>query len=211
MYGWLHDLEHAQLVSYAKVSRQTATDYMQHFRQLAAMMIEEDRLVIGGQGIEVEIDESKFAKRKYHRGHSVGTKDWVVGAIEKHLRTGELKKRFWAVIVKDRSRATLEPIIREFIRPGSIVHSDFWKGYDFMSLPNSGYTHMKVNHSVEYKNKTTGACTNTIEAKWGATKRQIPTKARSHNLDGYLDQKIWKDQNHHDLEQDLINALKDIK
>ena len=56
MYGWLHDLEHSQLVSYAKVSKQTATDYMQHFRQLVAMMIEEDRLVIGGQGIEVEID-----------------------------------------------------------------------------------------------------------------------------------------------------------
>ena len=165
IYGWLHGLTQAQLVSYAKVSNQTATDYMKHLRQLTAMMIEEQKLIIGGQDIEVEIDESKFAKRKYHRGKSVGTKDWVVGAIEKRTRPGELKKRFWAVIVQDRTRETLEPIICTYIQRGSIVHSDFCKAYDFMSKPDSGYTHKKVNHSIEYKNKTTGACTNTIEAK----------------------------------------------
>lgn len=28
--------------------------------------------IIGGDGIIVEMDESKFGKRKYHRGHLVG-------------------------------------------------------------------------------------------------------------------------------------------
>jgi hypothetical protein len=56
-------------------------------------MIVETDMMVGGPGIEVEIDESKFAKRKYHQGHRMGMKDWVFGRIEKALRPGELKRR----------------------------------------------------------------------------------------------------------------------
>ena len=38
---------------------------------------------IGGNGIEVEIDESKFGKQKYHRGHKVEGQ-WVFGGREKY-------------------------------------------------------------------------------------------------------------------------------
>ncbi|KAI4293235.1 hypothetical protein PAPHI01_2509 [Pancytospora philotis] len=40
---------------------------------------------IGGPGVTVEVDESKFGRRKYNRGHRVeGT--WVLGATEKTSR-----------------------------------------------------------------------------------------------------------------------------
>ena len=39
-------------------------------------------MVIGGEGIMVEIDESKLGRRKYNRGHRVDG-ILVVGGIEK--------------------------------------------------------------------------------------------------------------------------------
>src|SRR5271163_4599279 len=41
------------------------------FRQLVSAALDDEDMVIGGPGIVVEIDESKFGKRKYHRGHRV--------------------------------------------------------------------------------------------------------------------------------------------
>ena len=37
---------------------------------------------VGGMGIEVEIDESKFGRRKYNRGKRVEGV-WVIGAVER--------------------------------------------------------------------------------------------------------------------------------
>jgi len=37
---------------------------------------------LGGPGIEVEIDESKFGRRKYHKGHRVEGQ-WVFGMFER--------------------------------------------------------------------------------------------------------------------------------
>ncbi len=39
--------------------------------------------MIGGKNIVVEIDESKFGKRKYHRGHRVEGV-WVLGMVERN-------------------------------------------------------------------------------------------------------------------------------
>ena len=36
---------------------------------------------IGGEGFTVEIDESKFVKRKYGKGKRKVCKDWVLGGL----------------------------------------------------------------------------------------------------------------------------------
>lgn len=40
--------------------------------------------MIGGPGVIVEVDESKFGKRKYNKGHKVPGV-WVFGGVERTL------------------------------------------------------------------------------------------------------------------------------
>ena len=112
----------------------------------------------------MEIDESKFGKRKYHRGRNVEG-HWVFGGIERGSRES------FMVAVPDRSKNTLMPIITQYIRPGTTVISDEWRSYNDIGI--SGYTHQTVNHSLNFMDPTTGAHTNGVEGFWSCTKRMM--------------------------------------
>jgi hypothetical protein len=67
------------------VSQHTLVDWNEFCRESCEVALEkmlEGGQLIGGVGVVVEIDESKFAKRKYNRGHSVKG-GWVLGGREK--------------------------------------------------------------------------------------------------------------------------------
>ena len=129
---------------------------------------------IGGPGKIVEIDESKFGKRKYHRGRRVD-EQWVFGGIER-----EWKNSSFACDVDDRSAATLIPIILRWIKPGTTIISDCWNAYS--SLGHNGYTHLTVNHSLNFVDPTTGAHTNTIESTWRTLKSSLPKSGTEKHL-----------------------------
>ena len=95
---------------------------------------------IGGRGHIVEIDESKFGKRKYHRGRRVIGK-WIVGGYCR--TTGEC----FLVECTDnkRNHHTLLRLIKQHVAPETIILTDKWKGYN--ALRHHGYTHLVVNHS----------------------------------------------------------------
>ena len=81
----------------------------------------------------------------------------VFGGIER-----DSKKSFF-LIGEDRDAVTLIPITKEFVFPGTLIISDCWKAY---SPHRKGYIHQPVNHSKEFVDKATDACTNTIESTW---------------------------------------------
>jgi len=89
-------------------------------------VLEQDSEQIGGPGKFVEIDKSKFGKRKYHRGKRVEGV-WVFEGKER-----ESKHCFFEV-VEDRSAATLIPVIKKYIRPGTTILSDCWRAYSSLS------------------------------------------------------------------------------
>ena len=64
--------------------------------------------------LDVEVDESKFGKRKYNAGHHVEGV-WVVGRCEKNGR------EIFAVPLENRNAQTLLHIIQTYVRPGSII------------------------------------------------------------------------------------------
>ena len=99
---------------------------------------------IGGPDKTVQIDESKFGKRKYHRGHRVEGQ-WVFSGIE------EGSRRSFMVAVDKRDEATLLPLIKKHIAKETTIVSDCWKTYSKLEL--NGYEHRLVNHSQEFVNE----------------------------------------------------------
>ena len=98
---------------------------------------------VGGPNKTAEIDESKFGRRKYHRGHRVKGQ-WVFGGVER-----ESGRRF-VVPVPGRTVDTQTIVICAWIEPGTTIISDCWAAYrDIESL---GYE----NHSISFVNPVTG-------------------------------------------------------
>ena len=71
---------------------------------------------------------------------------------------------------RDAASATLIPIIKEFIQPGTTILTDMWKYY--INRDSHGYIHHDVNHSRSFVDPSTGAHTNTIEGKWTHAKHK---------------------------------------
>jgi len=155
---------------------------------------------LGGEGKVVQIDESKFGKRKYHRGHHVEGQ-WVFGGIE-----SESRKTFM-VTVEKRNEATLMRIIKKWIRTGTTIVSDCWKAY--INLEREGYVHKTVNHSKEFVNDD-GDHTNKIEGHWRQAKAKLPTFGiRKLFFSSYLAEFMWRYMHKDD---DLFSVfLSDIK
>jgi len=89
-----------------QIDEHTACDWFQFCRDVVLDFIESKSEMIGGQEEVVEIDKSKFGKRKYHRGHYVKGQ-WVFGGVERG--TG----RTFLVAVHDRSAQTLIGLIKQ--------------------------------------------------------------------------------------------------
>ena len=203
LYLWANGFTNSEIQNETKLSKKTIIEWSAYLRDVCMYICMQKSTPIGGSGIEVEIDESKFGKRKYYRGHRVDGK-WVFGGRETYD-----KSKIFMVSVKNRKAKTLLPIISKWIKEGSIIHSDCWKPYD--KLSKMGYTHVKVNHSKEFVNKETAACTNRIESEWRHAKVSLPRYGvhRGHH-DSYLAQFLWNRRFHdHDKFITIIEHCND--
>lgn len=125
---------------------------------------------MGGEGVVVELDESKFTKRKYNKGRITSSTDWIFGGIVR----GDWSKYF-VVVVKDRKTETLGAIIADKILPGTTIHTDEWPAYFKICKMLTGfdYIHKTVCHKKSYVNQETRAHTQNIEGFWSFVKREI--------------------------------------
>ena len=185
LYLWSNGFDNSDIQNELQISNKTIIEWTYYFREAVTTSLMETSEQIGGNGVEVEIDESKFGKRKYYRGHRVEGQ-WVFGGREKYD-----KSRIFMIPVHNRKQSTLLPIIKKWIKPGSIIHSDCWKAYN--CLEKNGYTHVTVNHSKEFFNTENYACTNGIESDWRHAKVSMPKYGVKQGLHAfYLGEFMWR-------------------
>jgi len=98
-------------------SAHTLADWGMFCRETMLVFLESCSVKICGPNKTVQIDESKFGRPRYHKGHPVKGQ-WVFGGVERE--SGET----FLVPVKDRTAGTLMAIIGDWIEPGTTVISD---------------------------------------------------------------------------------------
>ena len=133
-------IHECQLSSESQLSKATVADWLSFCREVCLETIaRETPKLIGGLGLTVEVDESKFGKRKYNKGRLVKGQ-WVIGGICRE--TGDI---FLAVCPENkRDASTLIDIIERHVNKDSTVITDCWWAYD--QLDEDGWHHLTVNH-----------------------------------------------------------------
>ncbi|WP_423888904.1 IS1595 family transposase [Glaesserella parasuis] len=112
---------------------------------------------------QIELDESYFGgTRKGKRGRGAVGKTAVFGLLK---RDGKV----YTVVVPNTQSATLLPIIREKVKPDSIVYTDFYRSYDVLDV--SEFNHFCINHSTHFAEKQNHI--NGIENFWNQAKHHL--------------------------------------
>jgi hypothetical protein len=104
----------------------------------------------------VEIDESKFGKRKYSYGRMVEG-SWIFGGIQR----GTNLCFQTPCPGNSHNERTLLPVIQQFVLLVATIITDGLKAY--INLNQHGYAHTDVNLSEDFVNPATGGHTNLIE------------------------------------------------
>ena len=168
IYAWLDKQTIDFMTKNIEISKNTVIDWKNFCREVCVEILKLDNKKIGGPGTIVEVDESKFGKRKHNRGKKVDGV-WVLGGVCR-----ETNETFFQV-VEDRTAETIMPILIDNIHPQSTIITDCWKSYN--NVKDNFYKHYTVNHSkhfVDPENKTIH--TNNIENRWGVIKRTLLPK-----------------------------------
>ena len=169
-YLWTQDLPQKTIIKWCDISSRTAVDWCHFCREVCAAYLDGRFAPIGGPGKIVEIDESKFGKRKYNRGILRDGK-WVFGGMERG------SDNVFMEVVAAHDTATLLPIIQRNVLPGTDVYSDEWASY--RCLATNGFPHGTVNHSVDFVDPVTGVHTQNIENTWKHAKSGVTVRVRN--------------------------------
>lgn|SRR5882724_6381911 len=156
----------------------------------------QDELTGGSLSGEVEIDETfiggkarnmhKDRKRRVQKeGRNLGGKAVVLGMLERG-------KTVRATVVPDRTKATIQPVVRGNVEKGTEIfsdeHADTWRMDD--------YTHKIVNHLEAYVDGNIH--TNGMENFWSLLKRGINgtyVSVEPFHLFRYVDEQVFRYNN----------------
>lgn len=191
----------------AGVTARTAAELVNVNKTTAAFYFHRLRLLIYQNSLhlemfegEIEADESYFdGQRKGKRGCGAAGKIAVFGLLKRNGRV-------YTVAVPNTQSATLLPIIREQVKPDSIVYTDFYRSYDVLDV--SEFSHFRINHSTHFAEKQNHI--NGIENFGSQAKRHLRkfNGIPKEHFELYLKECEWR-FNHSDLKTQ-ISILKQL-
>lgn len=147
-----------------------------NFKKAVGNVVEIDEAGIGGQSYYKHANK----KTKNEEGATISNKASVIGFRE---RGGNVK----AMVIPDRTKETLIPVIKENVAPDSVLMTDELIAYQAL---DKYFEHYSVNHSAkEFVNEM--AHTNGIENFWSHLKRGIDGiyhQISKEHLQSYIDE-----------------------
>ena len=156
-----------------EVTARSAADMLDIHPNSAALFYHKIRQVIVARldglaeemlGGDIELDESYFGgARKGKRGRGAPGKVIVFGILK---RGGKV----YTKVVGNTKTDTLMPIIRQKIRPDSVVYTDCYRSYNALDV--SEFHHHRINHSTHFAEHKTNHI-NGIENFWNQAKRVL--------------------------------------
>lgn len=133
---------------------------------------------MGGIGKVVQVDETMLNyKCKSHRGRSSTNRTDSLCIIEFERSI----LRAYAVVIPNKTQATIVPIICSQVNSGSIIHTDEHGAY--YNLRNWGFYHGSVCHKYEFVNRITGVHTQGIESFHSELKLEIKKRKGIRTVD----------------------------
>lgn len=174
IYCFANDFPQDQVKYEAEIQNQnTVIDWFNFIREEIDIHLTQQATMIGGfdangEPTIVEVDESKYFHRKYHRG-ALRQGHWVVGGIERD------SGKCFLVEVQDRTAATLENIIIQHVLPGTHIITDGWAGYrNLDQWANGIFLHSVVVHERNFVDPDDPTIhTQNIENLWMRAKRKL--------------------------------------
>jgi transposase len=162
------------------------------FKQIRTLLSDEDEGPLGGEGIDVEVDETSYggkpraAEKRKKQGRLRGQyRPNVVAMVE---RGGRVRAR----IVDDRKLPTLTRTVKEHVMPASILFTDDYVAYQTIAKGYGG--HHRINHTAKvYVDGETH--TNTVEGFFGIFKNSIRGTHHAISLEylqNYLDEHTFR-------------------
>lgn len=153
------------------------------------------------------MDETFLTKKKKVRGGfqgrvTAGHRTILLGFVEISLETRH-EQAFRLIEIKDRKKRTIEAEIRKHVMPGTLIFTDKFRSYHWLSRARSGFVHRAINHRRrEFRRGEvifgipTMVTTNSAEGLFGCLKtflRQKQVKRVSKDSYGlYLAEFVWR-------------------
>lgn len=128
---------------------------------------------------------------QYQRGRRARDEVWVFGLI----CTEYTPCRGYFQVVPRRDRATLVPILKRVLLPGSELHSDDWGAYRNLPryVPNVT-VHRTVVHKNNFVDPLTGVHTQEVESTWSQLKYHVKREKgiRRADIQDFLNEEMWR-------------------